>query len=242
MGEIVAFCSGKGGTGKSTATAALALSLSDMGKSVICIDLDSGLRCLDTMFGIDDSITLDLGDILAGREVIDAVYEIPKTAIKLIPAPINAEDMDFKLLERLINLLSENNDFVLLDMPAGISHELISAVYNCGARFITVCTPDLISIKDAAAVNGSLPEGSDCRLIINRFSYELIKSGVYRNIDDMIDISATRLLGILPHCDELMLLSVNHSLKKRGRPKKATRRIAERLCGNTVELPSPKKI
>ncbi len=243
MGICLGICSGKGGTGKSTVTTALSFCLSQKGKSVICVDLDEGLRCLDIMFGIDDKITLDLADILAGRPPIDAIYPIADTNISLIPAPLEYAKNDYSKLGNLITALKHNYDYVIVDLPAGINPRLTRFIASATTQFITVCNPDPVSIKDAAVMAKSLPRCPTApRLIINSFNYELVKDGIYCNIDDMIDMSETQLLGIIPYSLELMLISVNHKLKIGSKAHRAASRIASRILGEKVALPNPKKI
>ena len=95
MGRIFAVVSGKGGTGKSTVSVGLAAAFSAFGHRVLVIDLDTGLRCLDMLFGVQEDIVFDLGDVLAGREVSDAVYDVPHlNTVKMIPAPQNTISID----------------------------------------------------------------------------------------------------------------------------------------------------
>ena len=76
MGKIFAVTSGKGGVGKSTVSAGLAVSFSTLGYKTLVVDMDEGLRCLDLMLGVDKQVVLDLSDILGGREINDAVYMV----------------------------------------------------------------------------------------------------------------------------------------------------------------------
>ena len=120
------------------------------------------------------------------------------------------------------------------------------SLYTClpkGALFLTVAVPDPVSVRDAAAVSEKL-SGLSCssRLVINNFKYRLVKRGIFRNIDDIIDSAGLRLLGVVPSSEELAFLSVTHRIKPNGRPMRAFKRIAVRLCGESVLLPQPKKI
>ncbi len=243
MGFCIALVSGKGGTGKSTTATVLAHALSKMGKNVLLIDLDEGLRCLDVMLGVDDVITLDLSDILSGRDVGDALYPVSGANISLIPAPLQSEETDYSGFPELLRKLCDRFDVVIADLPAGLNPTLLKVFSDINAQIVTVCSPDPVSLRDASAVAELIGETTPpVRLIINRFDYDLIKSGIYSNVDDMIDISQTRLLGVLPYCRELMLLSVSHKLKTRSKSYKAAERIARRLCGEAIKLPRLKKV
>ncbi len=243
MGRIFAVVSGKGGTGKSTVSVGLAAAFSAFGHRVLVIDLDTGLRCLDMLLGVEEEIVFDLGDVLAGREVSDAVYGVPYLdKVKMIPAPQNTAPIDSGKFSALLDEVSGDYDIVLLDFPAGLDISMMSALSN-QVKFITVCTPDPISVRDAAAVCGALETiGASTRLIINKFSTDSIKNGMAVNIDDVIDNTGIRLIGIVPQSGELSQLCVKHKIPKRCKALRALLRITERLCGTDVRLPDPKKI
>lgn len=243
MGITVATTSGKGGTGKSTITAGLALSFAKMGKSVLLVDMDEGLRCLDLFLGVDDRIVFDLSDILSGRDIADAIYASPyNQLINVIPAPTDIGKIEHHDLAEFAKKVKNLFDVVIFDFPAGMDFSLYRAIGE-DTLFLAVCNPDPVSVRDAAAVCATLPRGkNEPRLIINRFDIEYIKKGIYNNIDSIIDSSGFRLIGIVPQSSELMLLPVNHSLKARGKSMKALTRISKRLLGEEVRLPKAKKI
>ncbi|MBQ1278935.1 MAG: AAA family ATPase [Acutalibacteraceae bacterium] len=243
MGICIATTSGKGGTGKSTVSAGLAIAYSCMGKSVLLVDLDEGLRCLDLILGIDSDIVYDLSDIFTGTDIADATYTVPRfPSIKVIPAPQGIGSINFAQLKDLAERVTKNYDIVIFDFPAGMDFTLYQSLGK-DTQFLTVCNPDPVSVRDAGAVCNNIPSSLKApRLIINRFNIEYIKSGMYSNIDDIIDISGFRLLGIVPQSDELMMLPVFHKLKKRGQAQKALTRIAKRILGEEIKLPRLKKI
>ncbi|MDO4607920.1 MAG: AAA family ATPase [Clostridia bacterium] len=239
----LATTSGKGGTGKSTVSCGLSLAFAKMGKSVLLIDMDEGLRCLDILLGIDSNVIFDLSDILNGAPISKAIYTMPtNTLISIIPAPsqpgsVTAEDLSV-FAEKVKSLY----DVVIFDFPAGLDFSLYSAIGD-DAQFLSICNPDPVSVRDAAAVCAALPENKNAaRLIINRFDATFINKKIYSNIDDIIDSSGFRLLGLVPQSIDLMLLSINHNIKPRSRAFKACLRIAKRLCGDDIRLPKIKKI
>ena len=243
MGICLATTSGKGGTGKSTVAAGLALAYESLGKSVLLVDLDEGLRCLDLILGVDSDIVFDLSDIFTGTDISDATYKVPgANSISVIPAPSNIGSLNFAQLQSLVDKVIPQYDVVIFDFPAGMDFTLYKALGD-RAQFLAVCNPDPVSVRDAGAVCNNIPSClTPPRLILNRFNIEYIKSGVYSNIDDIIDISGFRLIGIIPQDDELLMLPINHRLKKRGRAKKALTRVAKRLLGEELRLPRLKKI
>ncbi|MBR5472640.1 MAG: AAA family ATPase [Clostridia bacterium] len=243
MGICLATTSGKGGTGKSTVSCGLALVFSKLNKSVLLVDMDEGLRCLDLLLGIDSNVVFDLSDILNGAPILDGTYTLPQNSnISVIPAPHQLGAIDPDALADFAKRAKLMYDIVIFDFPAGLDFSLYTAIGD-DAQFLTVCNPDPVSVRDAAAVCASLPQTkNDARLIINRFDAEYIKKKIYSNIDDIIDVSGFRLLGLVPQSTELMLLSINHNINKKSRAFKALYRIAERLLGNEVRLPKIKKI
>ncbi len=243
MGICIATTSGKGGTGKSTVSCGLALAFAKMGKSVLLIDMDEGLRCLDLLLGIDHKVVFDLSDILNGASIGDATYTLPTNAqISVIPAPSHIGSISFGALSDFAKKVKSMYDVVIFDFPAGLDFSLYSAIGE-DTQFLSICNPDPVSVRDAAAVCQTLGDRKIApRLIINRFDAEYIKKKIYSNIDDIIDISGFRLLGVVPQSAELMLLSVTHNINRKTRAFKALYRITQRLDGKEVKLPKIKKI
>ena len=243
MGNVYAVTSGKGGVGKSTVSVGLANAFASLDKKVLLVDMDEGLRCLDVMLGIDESVVFDLSDILSGKELVDALYPTPyQPNLHLIPAPTELGSIDAEQFEAFASLVRNHFDIVIFDFPAGIDFSLYTKLPK-DTLFLTVALPDPVTLRDAAVVSQKLDEiEAPSRLILNSFNYKLTKQRVYKNIDDIIDSSGLQLLGIVPRQAELNLLSINHKLKPRGNSMKAFMRIAKRLLGENVLLPRLKKI
>ena len=241
MSITVCTVSGKGGTGKSTVSSGLGIAAALIGKKVLLIDLDSGLRCLDMLFGIDENIVFDLGDALESGDLQKAVYKAANyPGIDVIPAPATAEAIDFLKLYKLVRGADKLYDFIILDFPAGADFDNYN-IFNFAA-FLIVSGADGVSTRDAAIISRGIKADTPPRLIINRFDIDMIKGGMYKNIDGIIDTALTRLIGIVPADGELLLLSRNHKIKPKGRAAKAFLRIIKRISGENVPLPKPKKI
>ncbi len=244
MNNVFAITSGKGGVGKSTVATCIAAAAEKSGKRVLLIDLDEGLRCLDVMTGVSESVVLDLADVFCGESVENAVYSLPDHPnIFLLPAPSLRGGIEEDCFGDLIREVATRYDMVIADFPAGIDMRLYKQMPDT-TRFITVTGPDPVSIRDAGVVADRLLEIGKIhnRLIINRFDYSYIRSGVYKCIDDIIDTSRIRLLGIVPTDISLTLSQAKGKIAKKGRAVKAFSRIVKRLDGQDVPLPKAKRI
>lgn len=243
MSLVLGIISGKGGTGKSTVSYGLGAAFSSLNKSVLIVDLDEGLRCIDLISGIEESVTNDLSDILNGNSLDTALYNSKfYKNIFIIPAPADTGSANYVNLSEFVKSVKDKFDVVIFDFPAGIDYDKLASL-GADSHFIAVCNLDPVSVKDAAAIKSKLPlTDNEPRLIINRFNVEYIKDGVYGNIDDIIDKSGLRLLGIVSGSVELMTLSLTHKLNIKGKPFKSFLRIAKRITGEEVKLPKPEKI
>lgn len=241
MSITICTVSGKGGTGKSTVSSALGIAAALSGKSVLLIDLDCGLRCLDLIFGIEESVVFDLSDALKENDISKAAYKsLYYENISVIPASSDVKDIDFSKLKLLLDKAKGSYDIIILDFPAGADFDNYNIFTD--AAFLIVSSPDPISVRDAAVISGGIKSDRPPRLIINRFDYGMIKCGIYKNIDDIIDTSLTQLIGIVPADGELLLISTTHKLNPKGRALKAFDRIIKRIQGEDVRLPHLKKI
>ncbi|MCQ2454734.1 MAG: P-loop NTPase [Clostridia bacterium] len=245
MSLCLAIVSGKGGTGKSTVSSGLSIAFSRNNKKVLLVDLDMGLRCIDTFFGIEEGVVFDLYDAISSGNYESAFYypENEFDNICIVPAPPKNKPVTAEQFSSFYDFCNERFDVIILDLPAGLDFSLLENVKD-RLTFICVSNPDPISVKDASCVAQTLYENGikNPKLIINKFDAELIICKTYKNIDSVIDLSGIRLLGIIPNSPDLMLLPLNHKLRKKSKAYKALNRISRRLSGETVLLPKPKRI
>ena len=168
MGLVIATCSGKGGVGKSTVSVNTAIALQNEGKSVLLIDMDAGMRCLDLLLGVNEKLVFDLSDVLAGKSLEECILRIDGyRELYLLAAPATKDEIDTEKWKELISLVSDNFDAVIIDFPAGNDVSLLSALpYD--AQIVCVANPDAVSVRDASFMGNLLSkQDKKARLIIN---------------------------------------------------------------------------
>ena len=239
MSECIVVTSGKGGVGKTTTSANLGVALAQKGNKVVVVDADIGLRNLDVILGLENRIVYDLVHVVEGEcRLKQALIKDKRNPnLFLLPAAqtrdknaINPDQM-----RELVAQLKEDHDFVIVDCPAGIEQGFRNSIAGAD-RAIIVTTPEVSAIRDADRIIGlveaaELPEP---RLVINRFRAKMVERGDMMNKDDIMEILAIPLVGIVPDHEEV-IVSAN-----KGAPAaynedsvvgEAYRRIARRLCG-----------
>ena len=244
MVKIIAVLGGKGGCGKSSCSIGLGFALSKQNKRVLLIDMDEGMRCLDMLLGLSESLLFDLSDVLAGRPLSSCVMTAKSHPnLSLLAAPnqkglVRYEDFGDFLASDEVNEF----DFVIVDLPAGMDEKLYGEMpYD--TEFLCVCNPNAVSVRDAANIGAALGRaGRRGSLVINRYERFFIKNPIFDSLDDIIDGSGLGLIGIVPESESLALAFLDGGFKIKGRAKKAFDRIASRLCGANLPLPRLKKI
>jgi len=244
MGEVIVITSGKGGVGKTTTTANLGTGLASMGHQVVLIDTDIGLRNLDVLLGLENRIVYDLTDVIGGncrlRQALikdkryEGLYLLPAAQTKDKTA-VNPEQM-----KQLCEDLMKEFEYVLVDCPAGIEQGFRNAIAGA-QKAIIVTTPEMAAVRDADRVIGLL-EAAELRkpvLIINRLRPKMIRHGDMMSMEDIIDILAIELLGIVPE-DEMVVVSTNRGETvlndERAKSGQAFRNIVRRIKGESVPL------
>lgn len=193
--------SGKGGTGKSTLSAAVSLSLAKLGHSVLLVDLDIGLRSLDIMLGLENKVIFDIGDVLVKSCKLDdaLINHDVFSSLKLLCSPMKIEKtFDIPNLIELLGSQTEKFDYVILDLPAGIGLSVIIA--KALATMICVVTiPDEVTIRDTKSVCDAIFSSctKDVRLVINRVSKIAMRTSGITDLDQILDTVGVPLLGVI---------------------------------------------
>ena len=243
-GRAIVVTSGKGGVGKTTATANIGLGLASHDRKVVVIDGDTGLRNLDLILGVENRVVYNIVDVVSGRcEPRQALVKDKRVSnLFLIPASqVDQKDaISADQMRELSAQLKEEFDFVLIDCPAGIEQGFRNAVAAADEAII-VTTPDVSPVRDADRVIGLLQSSlGDPQLIINRMSIDMVRRGDMLDQQDVLDILAVRLLGIVPE-DQAVLIAGNKGspvvLNGESASGKAYERIVRRMLGEEIPIP-----
>jgi septum site-determining protein MinD len=244
MGRVITITSGKGGVGKTTSTANLGTALAMRGTRVAVVDADIGLRNLDVVMGLENRIVYDLVDVVEGRvrlrQALIKDKRLPELC--LLPAA-QTRDKDSVSPEDMVELtrqLRAEFDYVLIDSPAGIEGGFRNAIAGADEVLI-VTTPEVSAVRDADRIVG-LVEAAEKglpRLIINRIKPRLVNRGEMLSVEDVMEILAIDLVGIVPD-DETIVTSTNRGeaavFDQGSQAGQAFLRIARRICGEDVPL------
>ena len=242
MGEIIAMLSGKGGTGKTSACAGLAIALAESGKRVLCIDCDVGLRNLDISLGLTEGCALSFLEVSEGGYSLDQAMVHPHFAtLFFLTAPMNrsVEKIDLAAFGEMLRQARKRFDYVFLDAAAGVDSGFRLAATHAD-RCVLVTGPGPAAVRDAARV-GELLElmgKTDVRMIVNRVDRAML-SLLRFTIDDVMDQAGLPLLGIvLEDTDVALAAACGKPLlqcSKRSPAAVAYRKISRRIQG----LPEP---
>ncbi len=244
MSEVIVITSGKGGVGKTTTSANIGTGIAATGKKVALVDADIGLRNLDVIMGLENRIVYDLIDVIEGtcrlKQALIKDKRFPN--LFLLPAA-QTKDKDAvtpEQMQKLCESLREEFDYVILDCPAGIEQGFKNAIAGAD-RAIVVTTPEVSAVRDADRIIGLL-EASDLKnpmLILNRIRPDMVKRGDMMTLDDVTDILAIDVIGVVPD-DESIVVSSNRGepavLDENSRAGQAFRNIVRRIQGESIPL------
>lgn len=246
-GRIIVITSGKGGVGKTTATASIGAALAMEGKRVVVIDMDIGLRNLDVVMGLENRIIYNVVDAVKGK------CKIRQAAIKdrrienlyLIPASQsdNKNVLSPEEMAGFREIIRKEFDYVLMDCPAGIERGFENSV-AAADEAIVICAPEVSSVRDADRVIGLLYARSITpKLVVNRIVPEMVERGDMLNHSDVVDVLSIELIGLVPMDDQVVVCTNTGMplvLQKKSLAGEAFRRIALRINGMSglpIEVP-----
>ncbi len=240
--RVITVASGKGGVGKTTTVANIAVALALRGQKVTCIDGDIGLRNLDVVLGLENRIVYDLVDVIEGRcrlrqamirdKRLSELYLIPAAQTRDKSA-VSPSDM-----VRLCEELSPEVDWIIIDSPAGIERGFKNAIAPANSVLV-LTNPEISAVRDADRVIGLLEaEGKGpALLVINRLNPAMVRRGDMLSVEDVIDLLAIDLIGIIPE-DENVIVASNKgqplALDGKNKAGQAFQNIARRLMGEKI--------
>ena len=241
--RVIVITSGKGGVGKTTTTANIGAALADKGHKVLLIDTDIGLRNLDVVMGLENRIVYDLIDVIEGRCRVSQALIKDKRCQNLVLLPAaqirDKNDVNTDQMKELIFSLKESFDYILIDCPAGIEQGFKNAI-AAADEAIVVTTPEVSATRDADRIIGLLEAAGikSPRIVVNRLRIDMVKDKNMLSVEDILDILAVKLLGVVPD-DETVVISTNKGeplvYKGDSLAAKAFKNIASRIEG--VEVP-----
>ena len=251
MGIVIAVISGKGGVGKTTATANLGLGIAMNGKKCVLVDFDIGQRNLDMILGLENRVVYDMVQVMEGEANIKqaAIKSKANENLHFLAASQTKDKsvLDSAKVEKLVADLKESYDFVILDAPAGIESGYEHTIEFADAAIVVV-NPEVSSIRDADRAIGILDSksakvknGEEVAkyLIINRIVADMVESGEMLKSEDILEILNIKLLGKIPE-DKGVIDASNQGkpviLDKKSIAGQAYNRVASRLCGQKVDM------
>lgn len=243
MSQVLVITSGKGGVGKTTTSANVGTGLAKLGYSVVMIDTDIGLRNLDVVMGLENRIVYNLVDVVEGNcRVKQALIKDKRyNNLFLLPSAQTRDKTSVtpEQMKKLTDELREEYDFIILDCPAGIEQGFKNAIAGAD-RALVVTTPEVSAIRDADRIIGLL-EANDIKrtdLIVNRLRMDMVKRGDMMSTDDVVDILAINLIGVVPD-DERIVVATNQGEPLVGDDSlagKAYMNICHRILGEDVPM------
>ena len=246
-GKTIVMTSGKGGVGKTTATANVGTALALRSNRVAVVDTDIGLRNLDVVMGLENRIVYDLVDVVEGRCRIEQALIKDKHAGELyLIAAAQTRDKDCITGEQLTGLcrrLEDNFDYVIVDCPAGIEQGFKNAI-SAAQEALVVTTPEVSAIRDADRVIGLLNAGNvrDAKLIINRIKPEMVRQGNMMDASDVLEMLAVDAVGLVPSDDRVITATNNGTPVVYDPTSPSGRefvRIAARIDGDYIPIIDP---
>ncbi|MFC3678593.1 septum site-determining protein MinD [Bacterioplanoides pacificum] len=219
MAKIIVVTSGKGGVGKTTSSAAFSAALAMKGHKTVVIDFDVGLRNLDLVMGCERRVVYDFVNVVQGEASLKQALIKDKRLDNLFVLPASqTRDKDALTkdgVEKVLNDLSADFDFIICDSPAGIEHGAQMALYFAEEAVI-VTNPEVSSVRDSDRIIGILQSKSRMaeqgksvkeHLLLTRYNPERVERGEMLSVNDVEEILAIDLLGVIPESEAVLKAS-----------------------------------
>jgi septum site-determining protein MinD len=220
LAKVIVLTSGKGGVGKTTSAAAIASGLALRGKRTVVIDFDVGLRNLDLIMGCERRVVFDFINVINGDAKLNQALIKDKRNDNLYVFPTSQtrdkEALKRDGVERVLEELKDNFDYIVCDSPAGIEHGAITALYFADSAII-VTNPEVSSVRDSDRIIGILASKSrraehnlepvQVHLLLTRYSLERVKKGEMLSVEDVKEILSIPLLGVIPESETVLKAS-----------------------------------
>lgn len=217
MAKIIVVTSGKGGVGKTTSSAAIGTGLALTGKKTVIIDFDIGLRNLDLIMGCERRVVYDFVNVINGEANLKQTLIKDKRIDNLFILPASqTRDKDALTkegVERVLNELSKDFDFIICDSPAGIEAGAMMALYFADEA-VVVTNPEVSSVRDSDRILGMLSsksrraeQGKDAikeHLLLTRYNPERVEKGEMLSVEDVKEILAIELIGVIPESQAVL--------------------------------------
>jgi septum site-determining protein MinD len=220
LAKIIVVTSGKGGVGKTTSSAAISSGLAMRGHKTVVIDFDIGLRNLDIIMGCERRVVYDFINVINGESNLKQTLIKDKRLPDLYILPASqTRDKDALTLEgveRVLNELAKDFEFIICDSPAGIEAGALMAMHFADDAII-VTNPEVSSVRDSDRILGILAsktkravEGKEPireHLLLTRYDAERVTRGEMLSVQDVKDILAIPLIGIIPESKAVLKAS-----------------------------------
>ncbi len=217
MAKIIVITSGKGGVGKTTSSASISTGLALKGHKTVVIDFDVGLRNLDLIMNCERRVVYDFVNVINGEATLNQALIKDKQVENLYILPASqTRDKDALTkegVEQVLKELAERFEFIICDSPAGIEHGAQMALYFADEAII-VTNPEVSSVRDSDRILGILQsksrraeQGEDPvkeHLLLTRYNPERVTKGEMLSVEDVKDILAIKLLGVIPESPSVL--------------------------------------
>ncbi len=244
MSKVIVVTSGKGGVGKTTTTANIGTALAMAGYKVVLLDADIGLRNLDLIMGLENRVVYDLVNVIEGKCRLKQALIKDKRQKELYMLPAaQTRDKDAvsgEQMKELCDELRKEFDYIFVDCPAGIEQGFKNAIAGADEA-IVVTTPEVSAVRDADRIIGLLEanEIREPKLVVNRVRVDMVKQGNMMNVEDIVELLAINLLGVVPDDEDIIITSNKGepaAMNEKSRTGMAYKNIALRLQGQEVPL------